>query len=249
MDEATVKSEVRQKYAAVARGGGYCCASSDCCSQEGAEMARLVDYGALRQEIVESADLGLGCGMPTRFADLKPGEVVLDLGSGGGVDVFLAAEAVGPEGRVIGVDMTPEMIARARENAFRGRYANVEFRLGEIEALPVADVSVDVVLSNCVINLVPDKARVFSEIHRVLRSGGRFCISDIVSYGRVPKEVRRDGELWAGCIAGAMDKDEYLRLIEESGFGEVRVHHLEDYSQFLGSGYGFASITVEGVKP
>lgn len=251
MDASGVKSEVRRRYAEAARGGGCCCGgggSSGCCPPGSTQDAPLVDYGELARDVAEGSDLGLGCGTPTRFADLRPGEVVLDLGSGAGVDVFLAAKAVGPEGRVIGVDMTPEMIARARANAARAGFANVEFRLGEIEALPVADTSVDVVLSNCVINLVPDKARAFGEIHRVLRRGGRFCLSDIVSYGDVPAEVRQDAGLWASCIAGALDKDEYLRLIEETGFGQVRVHHLEEYGQFRGQGYGFASITVEGRK-
>lgn len=207
-----------------------------------------MDYGELARDMAEGSDLGLGCGTPTRFADLRPGEVVLDLGSGAGVDVFLAAKLVGPEGRVIGVDMTPEMIARARVNAAQAGFANVEFRLGEIEALPVADGSVDVVLSNCVINLVPDKARAFAELHRALKSGGRFSISDIVSFGDVPAEVREDAGLWASCIAGALDKAEYLAAIEGAGFEQVQVHHLEEYSQFRGDGYGFASITVGGRK-
>lgn len=245
MDATAVKREVRRRYAAAARGGGCCGGGSDCCSPEGAEP--LVDYGDLAEALVEGSDLGLGCGMPTRFATLKPGEVVLDLGSGAGIDVFLAAKVVGAMGYVIGVDMTPAMINRARANAERSGIKNVDFRLGEIERLPVTDGYVDVVLSNCVINLSPDKPAVFAEMCRVLKPGGRFVVSDIVSLGNVPEEVHRDAGLWASCIAGALDKDEYLRLIEEAGFTGVRVHHLEEYDQFRGDGYGFAGMTVGAV--
>lgn len=247
MDATAVKRAVRRRYAAVARGGGGCCSGgSDCCSPQGAEP--LVDYGDLAEALVEGSDLGLGCGLPTRFADLQPGEKVLDLGSGAGIDAFLAAKVVGPTGYVIGVDMTPAMIARARANAERAGIKNVDFRLGEIERLPVTDGYVDVILSNCVINLSPDKPAVFAEMRRVLRPGGRFSVSDIVSLGEVPEEVRRDAGLWASCIAGALDKDEYLRLIVEAGFAQVQVHHLEEYDQFRGDAYGFAGITVGGVK-
>ncbi len=250
MDQSAVKQEVRRRYAQAARGGGCGCgcgsnSGSDCCSPEGPEP--LVDYGDLAEALVEGSDLGLGCGMPTRFADLQPGEVVLDLGSGAGIDVFLAAKVVGPAGQVIGVDMTPAMIARARANADRAGIKNVDFRLGEIERLPVTDGYVDVILSNCVINLSQDKPRVFAEMRRVLKPGGRFSVSDIVSVGDVPAEVRQDAGLWASCIAGALDKDEYLRLIEEAGFTQVQVHHLEEYDQFRGDGYGFASMTVGAV--
>lgn len=262
-----IKTAVQQKYGQLAtagagccdsgvccadtggRGTGDCCASSGCCGTDGAATTRLVEYGALGEGLVEGADLGLGCGLPTRHAELRPGDTVLDLGSGAGVDVFLAARAVGAAGRVIGVDMTPEMIARARANAEAGGYPNVEFRLGEIEDLPVEDDSVDVVLSNCVINLVPDKARVFGEIHRVLRpGGGRFTISDVVSYGEVPAAIRQDIEQWTGCIAGAMDRDAYLALIGAAGFDAVAVRDEVAYDYLKGEGYGLASITVEGRK-
>lgn len=247
MDAIEVKREVRRRYAAAARSGGCgCgCGDSDCCTPEGAEA--LVDYGDLSEALVEGSDLGLGCGMPTRFANLQPGEVVLDLGSGAGIDVFLAAKVVGPAGQVIGVDMTPAMINRARANAERAGIKNVDFRLGEIEHLPVTDGYVDVILSNCVINLSPDKPAVFAEMRRVLKPGGRFSVSDIVSIGNVPDEVRKDAGLWASCIAGALDKDEYLRLITQAGFTQVQVHHLEEYDQFRGDGYGFASMTVGAV--
>jgi arsenite methyltransferase len=243
MDGETIKEEVRRRYAEHARDGGCGCG----CGGE-AEVTRLVDYAALGQDVVAGSELGLGCGLPTRQAALRRGETVLDLGSGAGVDVFIAARAVGPRGRVIGLDMTPAMIQRARNNAIRGGFRNVDFRLGEIEAMPVDSGTVDVVLSNCVINLVPDKRVAFAEIHRVLKPGGRFSISDIVSYGQVPESVRRDVELWAGCIAGAVDRDAYLDLIRQAGFEQVAVAHQEEYSQFRGDGYGFASVTVTGVK-
>lgn len=254
MDSETIKQEVKARYAAVAReAGDGCCGSSgsSCCGGEGAQVNSLVDYGELNLALPEGANLGLGCGIPTAHAGLKFGETVLDLGSGAGVDVFLAAKAVGPVGRVIGVDMTPEMIAKASENAARGGYTNVEFRLGEIENLPVDSDSVDVIISNCVLNLVPDKRRAFAEMHRVLKPGGRFTISDIVTYGVVPEEIRQDMALWAGCVAGALDREEYLGLIREAGFEGVRVvKSIDTGAQGTGAaaGYGMASITVEGWK-
>ena len=238
-----IKVEVRRHYATIAvQPGG--CGTSDCCSDGTPPPVAFADMMGVEAE----ANLGLGCGMPTRFADIRPGETVLDLGSGAGIDVFLAARAVGPTGRVIGVDMTPEMIARAWDNAIRGGYGNVDFRLGDIEALPVDDGSIDVVLSNCVINLAPDKHRVFAEIHRVLRPGGRFSISDIVTHGHVPESIRADMELWAGCVAGALDRDDYLRLIGQAGFVDVQVNASVEYDAVKGDGYGLSSITVAGRK-
>jgi SAM-dependent methyltransferase len=175
------------------------------------------------QAIPAEADLGLGCGNPTALAGLQAGETVLDLGSGGGIDCFLAARRVGPAGRVIGVDMTAEMIDRARAAARQGSFQNVEFRLGEIENLPVADASVDAVISNCVINLSPDKGRVFRESFRALKAGGRLLVSDIVLTGELPAGAREDVELWAGCVSGALPEQEYLSLIREAGFSEVSV--------------------------
>jgi SAM-dependent methyltransferase len=194
------------------------------------------------------AELGLGCGFPTLSAGLREGERVLDLGSGAGVDVFLASKAVGPTGWVTGVDMTPEMIARAWDNAVKGGYRNVEFRLGDIQDLPLPANDVDVVISNCVINLAPDKRLVFAEIYRVLKPGGRFSISDIVSVGDVPEAIRRDMELWAGCIAGAMDRDEYLEIIRQAGFADVHISKTSGYGDLASTGYGFASVTLEGTK-
>jgi arsenite methyltransferase len=247
MQEQEIKREVKQRYASIARGEDSCCGPS-CCGDEAVSTTSLIDYGDLALETVAEADLGLGCGLPTQDAGIRPGDTVLDLGSGAGVDVFLAANVVGPTGKVIGVDMTPEMIAKAWNNAAKGGYRNVDFRLGEIEDLPVSDGSVDMVISNCVINLVPDKARVFAEIYRVLKPARRFSISDMVTYGQVPLEIRKDMALWAGCIAGAMDKEEYLEVIRQAGFSQVHVKNFIEYDYLKGPEYGIASITIEAQK-
>jgi arsenite methyltransferase len=187
-------------------------------------MAMQIGYSAEElQSIPEEARMGLGCGNPTALASLKEGEVVLDLGAGGGIDCFLASVAVGKTGRVIGVDMTPEMLHRARENARNGSYDNVEFRLGEIENLPVADGTVDVVISNCVINLSPDKARVFNEAYRVLKPGGRVMVSDMVLTRELPEDIRNSLAAYAGCVAGASLKEDYLLTITKAGFEDVEV--------------------------
>jgi SAM-dependent methyltransferase len=227
LEEKDIRRMVREAYGAMARGGGSCCgpAEGSCCGP-----ARREDAGArigYRKEeldsVPEGADLGLGCGNPVAMVSLREGETVLDLGSGPGLDCFLAADRVGSGGRVIGVDMTPEMVERARENARRGGYDNVEFRLGEIENLPVADGSVDVVISNCVINLSPDKPRVFREAFRVLKPGGRLMVSDIVLEEELPEKVRESTAAYVACISGAVPEDDYLRMIEEAGFREVLV--------------------------
>lgn len=175
----------------------------------------------------EGANMGLGCGNPQAIASLQPGETVLDLGSGGGFDCFLAAQAVGPTGQVIGVDMTPDMISKARENAAKSEAGNVEFRLGEIEHLPVADGSVDVVTSNCVINLSPDKPKVYEEIYRVLKSGGRIAVSDVVATAPLPDDVREDLALYAGCVAGASQIEEVESMLKQAGFADIRVKPLD----------------------
>ena len=249
MDENQIKSEVRKHYAAIASQPDCGCGSSDCCSGEGKEVNPLVDYGVFGEAVEAEANLGLGCGLPTRSAGLQPGETVLDLGSGAGVDVFLAAKQVGPQGRAIGVDMTPEMIARAWNNAVQGGYQNVDFRLGDIEDLPVSGDSVDVVISNCVINLAPDKRRVYAEIFRVLKPGGRFSISDVVTYGEMPEPVRQDMALWAGCVAGAIDRDEYLELVRQAGFEDLQIEQFVEYDYARGADYGTASMTLHGRKP
>jgi len=247
VDAKNVKAEVQKHYARIAQGSGCCCGGEPCPTECATEPS-MVSYGELAGDVVAGADLGLGCGLPTQYAGIKPGDTVLDLGSGAGIDVFVAAKAVGPQGHVIGVDMTPEMIQRAWTNALQGGYRNVEFRLGDIEALPVNDGSVDVVVSNCVINLAPDKRRVFGEIYRVLKSGGRFAISDIVTHGHVPAQIRQDAELWASCVAGTLDQDVYLQMMRDAGFQDVRINQIREHGP-EGADYGFASITVEGQKP
>ncbi len=227
MKKEEIKKAVREGYARIAKQGSPCCAPVDSCCG-GADLAQKItkNIGYSEEEIKavpEGANLGLGCGNPLAFASLKEGEVVLDLGSGGGLDSFLAANMVGKKGRVIGVDMTPEMIERARENARKGNYINVEFRLGEIENLPVADNHVDVVISNCVINLVPDKRRAFREVFRVLKPGGRLMISDLVLLRELPDFIKNSVEAYIGCLSGAAMKDEYLGAIKAAGFQGVRI--------------------------
>jgi arsenite methyltransferase len=200
------------------------------------------------QSVPEEARMGLGCGNPPALASLKEGEVVLDLGAGGGIDCFLASIAVGKTGRVIGVDMTPEMLHRARENARNGSYDNVEFRLGEIENLPVADGTIDVVISNCVINLSPDKARVFNEAYRVLRPGGRLMVSDMVLTRELPEDIRNSLAAYAGCVAGASLKEDYLATIAQAGFKSIEI--VSEQSSGSGELEGVVlSVSVRAVKP
>lgn len=230
--EESITKIVRENYARVARKGSSCCASASSCS--GADLAQTKGKGIGYSEeelasVPQGANMGLGCGNPVALASLIEGETVLDLGSGGGFDCFLAASKVGKNGKVIGVDMTPEMIDRARENARKGDYQNVEFRLGEIENIPAADNSVDVVISNCVINLSPDKKRVFGEAFRVLRPGGRLMVSDIVLLKELPDFIKNSIAAYVGCISGAMLKDEYIEAIKGAGFQEVRI---EDEASF-----------------
>lgn len=222
-----IKEEVKNRYRTIAQQSLSCCGPS-CCGTEAEDSARIQSkkLGYSTDELTnlpEGANLGLGCGNPTALASLKEGEVVLDLGSGAGVDAFLAANAVGERGKVIGVDMTPEMIIRATENADKGNYRNVEFRLGEIEDLPVEDNSVDVIISNCVINLSPDKQRVFEEAYRVLRPEGRLMVSDIVITKPLPEAIQRNIAAWTGCIAGACLKEDYLEMIKKAGFQKVEI--------------------------
>jgi SAM-dependent methyltransferase len=216
------RTMVRDHYAKVSAGGAGC--APGCCGVMPSDQSKLLGYSEAELAAVgDGADLGLGCGNPTAIASLRPGETVLDLGSGGGFDAFLAARAVGPTGTVIGVDMTPEMITRARANARKLQAANVEFRLGEIEHLPVADGTVDVILSNCVINLSPDKSAVFREAFRVLRVGGRLAISDVVAIAPIPGELRTQAAAIAGCIGGAALLDDVKRMLAEAGFKSIEV--------------------------
>ena len=227
MEKRNIREAVRAGYARIAKRGGSCCGSGKpCCADASLAEGVSERIGYTRAElsaVPEGANLGLGCGNPTALASLKPGETVLDLGSGAGLDCFLAAKEVGENGRVIGVDMTPEMVEKARENGRQGGYGNVEFRLGEIEHLPVADASVDVVLSNCVINLSPDKPGVFAEAFRVLRPGGRMMVSDIVLLEELPASVRDSVEAYVGCLSGAMMKADYLEAIGSAGFEGVSI--------------------------
>ena len=218
-----IRQSVRESYAKRATSCKSGCGGT-CCSESASPVSQAIGYSADElRSIPQGADLGLGCGHPTALASLKEGDVVLDLGSGAGIDCFLAVDKVGPTGRAVGVDMTPEMIERARENARKEGIENVEFRLGEIEHLPVADASVDVIISNCVINLSPDKPQVFREAFRALKPGGRLMVSDIVLRGELPKEIQESMEQYVGCIAGASQIDDYLGAIRDAGFRDVTV--------------------------
>jgi ubiquinone/menaquinone biosynthesis C-methylase UbiE len=228
MKEEDVKKVVRQGYAKIAKKEKPCCATTTSCGCNSPSMSEQISrrIGYSEEEIgsvPEGANMGLGCGNPVALASLKKGETVLDLGSGGGFDCFLAARKVGKSGKVIGVDMTPEMIDKARENARKSERENVEFRLGEIENLPVADGTVDVVISNCVINLSPNKERVFEEAFRVLKPDGRLMVSDIVLLKKLPEIIRKNVQAYIGCLAGAEMNDKYLKMIREAGFQKVKV--------------------------
>ncbi len=228
-----MKQAVRERYGRIAEQNGSCGCAPTCCSPKGAATADERDAAAVSQKlgysaeetatVPEGSNLGLGCGNPQATAALKPGETVLDLGSGAGFDTFLAARAVGPTGRVIGVDMTPEMVSKGRKNKANGDYENVEFRIGEIESLPVADATVDVIISNCVINLSPDKPRVFREAFRVLKPGGRLVVSDIVTLAAIPETLRKDWEFYTGCVAGALLVDDLKAMLKEAGFTHIRI--------------------------
>jgi len=223
-----IKEVVRERYAEAAKSQS-CCGGTDCCGDQDPITRDL--YDALQAKDVPAAALeaSLGCGNPTALAELAEGEAVLDLGSGGGIDVILSARRVGPTGRAIGVDMTDEMLALARLNAAEAQMPNVEFRKGDIEDLPLDEAEVDVVISNCVINLSVDKPAVLAEAFRVLKPGGRFAVSDVVVRGEIPSEIRRSLEMWAGCVAGALTEDEYRRLLGEAGFEAIDIEPTRIY--------------------
>ncbi len=250
--DQSVRDTVRDKYGALARqaAASGCAPTTGCCGAADPITSGL--YTAEDAAAVPGAALGasLGCGNPTALAALEPGQTVLDLGSGGGIDVLLSARRVGPTGKVYGLDMTDDMLALARENQRQAGVTNVEFLKGAIEAMPLPDASVDVIISNCVINLSPDKDAVFREMLRVLKPGGRLAVSDVVVRGDVPDEVRRDMELWVGCIAGALEEDDYRRRLEAAGFTGVeiepwRVYRVEDARTFLEA----AGLDVDRIAP
>lgn len=257
-----IKATVKQKYGAIAAASKSCCCSCEPKADIGLEIMK-DEYTGI-DGYVKEADLGLGCGLPTQFADIKPGDTVVDLGAGAGNDVFVARRIVGEIGRVIGLDFTPEMIARASINKSKLGYANVEFLLGEIENIPLPEDTADVVVSNCVLNLVPDKKKAFSEMYRIMKTGGHFCISDIVFTGELSDDLRVSAALYAGCISGALPREEYINLLHEAGFSNVTIRKekvielpeelllqhlspqgLTDYKEKI---QGIFSITVTGSK-
>jgi len=233
MSDKNIKKAVRDNYAKVATEGSCCSGPvTNCCGQESLVKEISSSIGYTREDmdkVPEGSNLGLGCGNPIALASLKKGEIVLDLGSGAGFDCFLAADKVGPEGKVIGVDMTPEMLEKARENAQKDNINNIEFRLGEIENLPVADGVIDIIISNCVINLSTDKGKVFSEAFRVLKPGGRIMVSDIVLTRELPDIIRENVSAYVGCIAGAVIKEDYLEGIRKAGFTDVKILEETDF--------------------
>ena len=264
----TIKEIVKEKYSAIAKqtkqeNESSCCGATSCCS--------VVDYTVFSENYDKlegynpDADLGLGCGLPTEFAGIQPGNSVLDLGSGAGNDCFVARALVGETGYVAGIDFTEAMIEKARENARKLGYSNVDFILGDIEDIPVKFGVVDVVVSNCVLNLVPDKPKAFAEIFRVLKQGGHFCISDVVLEGELPQGLKEDATMYAGCVSGALERSEYLKIISEAGFQNVEIKKekkielpddllltymsADELEQFKNGSTGIFSITVTGDKP
>jgi SAM-dependent methyltransferase len=262
MQADVVRQAVRNNYAGIAQQGAAGCGCSSkktsCCAPASAkETSMLLGYSDQDVNAVpEGANMGLGCGNPQAIAALQPGEVLLDLGSGGGFDCFLAAQRVAPDGLVIGVDMTPDMVSKARANAVAGQYTNVEFRLGEIEALPVADGTVDVIISNCVINLSPEKPRVFCEAFRVLKSGGRLAISDVVATAEMPDDVRNDLALYSGCVAGASRIEANEQMLRDAGFEHITIcpneasrELIKEWAPGRGMEQYVVSATIEAIKP
>jgi len=254
-----IRQAVRLNYGLIAESGGCGCGPACCGSAtaDAAVLSQAVGYSANETAAVpEGSNMGLGCGNPQAIANLKAGETVVDLGSGGGFDCFLAARQIGDAGRVIGIDMTPAMISKARANAETGGYRNVEFRLGEIENLPVADGAADVIISNCVINLSPDKQRVFAEAFRILKAGGRLAISDVVAFAALPEEIKRDMALFAGCVAGASPIAAVEEMLKMAGFAKIRIVPKDESKTFIRDWAPGTAVTdyvvsanIEAVKP
>jgi SAM-dependent methyltransferase len=266
LEHEEVRTAVRERYGKIATEGGGCGCAPTCCTpaaetvtpeRDASAIAHTLGYSTEQTRAVPAgANLGLGCGNPQALAALKPGETVLDLGSGAGFDAFLAAQAVGLTGKVIGVDMTTEMVSKARKNQTNGGYVNVEFRVGEIESVPVADNSVDVIISNCVINLSPDKPRVFREAFRVLKPGGRLAVSDVVALRSIPENLRKDWELYTGCVAGASTVAEIKSWLAQAGFTQIRVEPKTGSGEIVGGWFPergvenyVVSAIIEAVKP
>ena len=260
INDDQIREAIRNQYAAIAIKDDSCGCRTTCCKPAGESRTSVSSQLGYSEDdlasLPQGADMGLGCGNPQALAALRQGEVVLDLGSGGGLDVFLAGQQVGSEGRAIGVDMTPAMVSKARTNAESGGFQNVEFRLGEIENLPVPDCYVDVVISNCVINLSPNKPRVFREAFRVLRPGGRMAISDVVAFAEFPESTRQDAEMYAACIAGASTIIEVDTMLSDAGFTEIRIEPKFESSSFMNDWAAGADITdyivsatIEATKP
>jgi ubiquinone/menaquinone biosynthesis C-methylase UbiE len=257
-----IRTAVRKKYGEVATSDSTDCCTplSSCCGEPAIplnNLGTLIGYSQKELSgVPEGANMGLGCGNPQAIAALKPGETVVDLGSGGGFDCFLAARQVGETGLVIGVDMTAEMITKARENALKGDYSNVEFRLGEIEHLPVADASVDVIISNCVINLSPKKLDVFKEIYRILKPGGRLAVSDVVATVQLPPELKNDLHLLSACVSGAATVVEITEMLQEAGFRDIQIQTQDESREFIKEWVPgknvqdyIVSASIEAVKP
>jgi SAM-dependent methyltransferase len=264
--EKDVKEIVKEKYGEIAKSSSSCCGPSSCCGTSNKIVGYTImkdDYNHLDGYVAE-ADLGLGCGLPTEFAAIKSGDTVVDLGSGAGNDVFVARAIVGDKGKVVGIDFTNEMIIKANLNNDKLGFDNVEFKLGEIELLPLENNFADVVVSNCVLNLVPNKQKAFAEIYRVLKSGAHFCVSDIVIKGELHPELKKSAEMYAGCVAGAIQQEEYIGIIEQTGFKDIEIKKtknielpenvLEKYltenqlNEFKKTQVGILSITVLGYK-
>ena len=262
-----IKQSVKDKYAEISRSSGQtgCCGPTGCCTPDSN-----VDYTIFSDDYSKlegynpDADLGLGCGLPTEFAKLKPGDTVVDLGSGAGNDAFIARQVVGEDGKVIGLDMTEEMVQKSTKNAMKLKYENVDFVLGDIEEIPLDNSIADVVVSNCVLNLVPDKEKAFAETYRILKSGGHFSISDVVVSGNLPDQIKEDAEMYAGCVAGAIEKDVYLDIVSSTGFENITIQKMkeiqlpdkmllnylskEELKSFKNSDTGIYSITVYAEK-